>query len=185
MRRLDQNERPATSSVEAFVAVGANIAPRINIEKALRQIMGHVDVIDTSTFYLTDPEGGGHQPRFVNGMWRIGTGLAPRALKFEVLRKIEGDLGRRRSEDKHAPRVIDLDLVLYGDSVIDDPDLAIPAPDIYTRPFVAVPLVELAPTLVMPDTKRRVTEIESATRRDGLEALEAFTAHLKRCIRDE
>ena len=168
--------------MKAFVAVGANIEPEHHIEAALRGLMGMVDVHETSTFYRTTPLLDPRQPDFLNGVWRIETELGPRDLKYDILRGIERDLGRERSGNRYAPRVIDLDLILWGDAVIDEPDLKIPDPDIYTRPFVAVPLAELSPELELPDTKSTVSDLESAKRHDGLEALEAFTAHLKRCI---
>jgi 7,8-dihydro-6-hydroxymethylpterin-pyrophosphokinase len=71
-------------------------------------------------------------------------------LKFEVLRRIEAALGRRRGPDKYAPRPIDLDLLLYGDSVVEEPDLVLPDPDLRTRPFLAAALQELAPGLIEP-----------------------------------
>ena len=85
-------------------------------------------------------------------VWHIQTAVSARALKFGILRGIETDLGHARSADKYAARPIDLDLAVYGDAVIDEPDLHVPDPDIRERPFVAVPLLGLAPNLVMPDT---------------------------------
>ena len=136
-------EREMTDTQTAFVAVGANIEPETNIEAALEALMQQLDVQETSTFYRTSPVERKEQPRFVNGVWKVGSTLAPRQLKYEVLRKIEVQLGRVRTDDTHAARPIDLDVVLFGDSVISEPGLAIPDPDIRTRPFIAVPLLEL------------------------------------------
>jgi dihydroneopterin aldolase/2-amino-4-hydroxy-6-hydroxymethyldihydropteridine diphosphokinase len=182
---MDPQSAIAIEAVDAFVAVGANLEPKRHIEAALIRLMALEEVLDTSRFYLNDAQGHGDQPRFINGVWRIRTALSARALKYDTLRGIEAWLGRKRSADKYAPRVIDLDLVLYGDAVIDEPDLAVPDPDIYSRPFVAVPLAELAPGLVLPDTRTALSDLESTRRIDGLEVLEEFSSHLKRCMEHE
>lgn len=138
--------------IQAFVGVGSNIEPRRNIQAALVRLARRVRVTGVSTFYRTPALDRPDQPAFLNGVWRIETDLAPRALKLDVLRGIERSLGRVRTADRYAPRTIDLDLLLYGDLTVDEPDLRIPDPDIRKRPFIVVPLLELAPDLVMPDT---------------------------------
>ena len=101
-----------------------------------------------------------------------------RTLKFGILRDIETELGRTRGADRYAARPIDLDLAVYGDAAIDEPDLRIPDPDIRERPFVAVPLLELAPNLVMPDSGESLASLSVARLGDGLEAAEDFTRQL-------
>jgi len=147
----------AEASFVAYVAVGSNVEPRTNIPAALRLLRRRVTVSAVSTFYRSaavGPDGTprADQPDFLNGVFQVRTPLAARELKFDVLRPIERELGRLRTADKYAPRTIDLDVLLYGESVIDEPDLSIPSPDL-SRPFVAVPLLELAPETVLPDTR--------------------------------
>ena len=135
----------------AYVAVGSNVRPERNVPAALRLLARKVEVLAVSTFYRTAPLSRPDQPYFLNGVLAVRTAGGSRMLKFDVLRPIEAELGRRRAADRDAARTIDLDVVLYGDRVVDEPDLKIPAPDI-DRPFVAVPLLELAPDLVLPHT---------------------------------
>jgi 2-amino-4-hydroxy-6-hydroxymethyldihydropteridine diphosphokinase len=163
----------------AFVAVGSNIEPARNIASALAALARLVEVTGTSAFYRTAPVGRPEQPAFYNGVWRIETALAPAAVKFDVLRRIESDLGRHRTQDKYAARSIDLDLILYDDVVIDTPDLRLPDPEIIERSFVAVPLLELSPALVLPDTGKRLDSLPVARSTRGLEKLDPFTEQLR------
>ncbi|MCX5795294.1 MAG: 2-amino-4-hydroxy-6-hydroxymethyldihydropteridine diphosphokinase [Elusimicrobia bacterium] len=133
---------------QAYIGLGSNMEPEASIPKALELLARQVRLEGLSTFRRTAPVGPAGQPEFVNGVARVSTDLPPRSLKFEVLRGIEAALGRRRGPDQYAPRTIDLDLLLYGDLVSDEPDLVLPDPDLRTRPFLAAALLELAPGLV-------------------------------------
>lgn len=126
----------------AIIAVGANIEPEKNILAALHVLQEKVHVAASSTFYRTQPVSRHEQPRFINGAWRIETKLSALQVKTELLRGIEEQLGRRRTQDKFAPRTIDLDMVLYGDLVVNSDELSLPHPDL-KRAFVYVPVVEL------------------------------------------
>ena len=172
------------SSLDVYLSVGSNIDPERNIIEACLRLKVLVSAIETSTFYETDPLERPRQPSFLNGVWRIATDLPPRRLKEEVLRKIERELGRVRSDDKHAPRTIDLDIIIYGDRLIDEPDLKIPDPDIRVRPFIAVPLLELAPDLVLPDTGERLAVQPVIERGGELRSLPLFNETLKARIRE-
>ena len=173
--------------VDAFVAVGSNIRPEENTERALEELQRHVRVTATSVFYRTAAVGRPEQSAFVNGVWKIQSENAPRSLKFDVLRRIEQALGRVRTEDRFAPRTIDLDLVLHGDTVVDEPDLCLPDPDIRRRAFLALPLLELTPSLVLPDTGERLAAVaERWSTPEGtaeLEPMLALTRRLKERIR--
>lgn len=165
--------------VQAYVAVGSNIDPQGNILAALELLHSQARITGVSTFYRTEPLGSSGQDDFLNGVWGIVTALGPREVKFGVLRQIEDRLGRIRSQDKYGPRTIDLDLVLYGQAVVDEPDLRLPAPDI-TRPFVAIPLLELAPNLVLPDTHQRLSSLACSQRRNqGMTAAPDVTRALR------
>lgn len=141
-----------------FVAVGSNINPEANLRAALRALDRFAPVVAVSTVYRTRAEGPSGQPDFYNCVVELRTRTPPRALKFGVLRPIEAELGRRRSADKYAPRTIDLDLILHGRSVLEAEDLVLPDPQIPRRPFLAIPLAELAPGLLRPGARRRVGE---------------------------
>lgn len=133
-----------------YIGVGSNIDPETNIPRALQLIKQHVRLTAVSTFYCTDPIGSPHSPIFYDGVVSVETDIPPRDLKFNILRRIETDLGRHRTGDKNAPRPIDLDILLYGNEIINDPDLTIPDPEISHRPFLYHPLLELDPNLTLP-----------------------------------
>jgi 2-amino-4-hydroxy-6-hydroxymethyldihydropteridine diphosphokinase len=103
-----------------------------------------------SSLYDTAPVGELDQPNFLNAVAVVETDLTARQLLWNLL-LIERRLGRVRSpQARYGPRTIDLDLLLYGDQVIDEPELAVPHPELERRAFALVPLVELQPTLVHP-----------------------------------
>jgi len=172
----------ADKTVKAFLGVGSNIEPEYNILEALKRIQRYIKVTGTSTFYRTMPIGRPGQGPFLNGVWRIETSGPARTLKFEYLRRIEGELGRVRMEDKYAARTIDLDVIVYGDAVIDEPDLKIPDADIRTRPFVAVPLLELEPELVLADTGERLASVVESMAVVEMEPVSEFVERLRRVI---
>ena len=134
-------------AAQVYIAVGSNLDPQRHIPLALAALRRRIEVVASSTFYWSEALARSGQPRFLNGVWCGHTNLSPRDLKFKVLRQVEHELGRRRSEDKHANRCIDLDLILYDDLVIDEPDLQLPDPEMLTRSFLFIPLFELAPQL--------------------------------------
>jgi dihydroneopterin aldolase/2-amino-4-hydroxy-6-hydroxymethyldihydropteridine diphosphokinase len=142
-----------------FIGVGSNVEPERNVRQALLLLARQVRLVALSSFYLTEPHGRPDQPPFVNGVAEIATSLEPLALKRGVLRLIEERLGRRRSDDKDAPRTIDLDLLLWGDRVTGGEELRLPDPLIASRPFLAIPLAELAPDLVLPGTHQTLRQV--------------------------
>ena len=130
----------------AYVGLGANLGDREGtIRAAVAQLPG---VVAVSPLRETDPVGVTDQPQFLNGVAALETELAPREL-LDVLLAIERRLGRERRE-RWGPRTIDLDLLLYGDEVIDEDGLKIPHPRLHKRRFVLEPLADLAPQLVVP-----------------------------------
>ncbi len=162
-----------------LVAVGSNIEPERNIPAALEMLTHHARLTGVSTFYRTAPLDRPEQPPFLNGAVRIETRLTARALKFDVLRAIEGRLGRVRTQDAYAPRTIDLDIALYGDSVIDEPDLRVPDPDIRERSFLAIPLLELEPDLVLPDSCQPMTSLVQPEWASTMTPDASLTEHLR------
>jgi 2-amino-4-hydroxy-6-hydroxymethyldihydropteridine diphosphokinase len=110
--------------------------------------------VRVSSFRETDPVGVTDQPKFVNAVAELSTQLAPRDL-LDALLAIERELGRDRSrEQRWGPRTLDLDLLLYGAEMIDEPGLTVPHPRLADRRFVLEPLHELVPGLVLPDGTR-------------------------------
>ena len=136
----------------AYVGLGANLGDR---ERTLRAAVHALDsqdaveVVAVSTLRETEPVGVGDQPPFLNGVVALDTSLGAGDL-LERLRAVEERFGRVRIPGEHGPRTLDLDLLLYGDSTIDEPELVVPHPRLHERRFVLEPLAELAPGLVIP-----------------------------------
>ena len=170
---------------QVLIAFGSNIDPEQNLPRALKLLARHVPVQAVSTVYRTAPVGRPEQDPFYNGAALVETDISPRDLKFSVLRGIEQALGRRRTADRYAARTIDLDIALYGDLVVDEPDLQIPDPDIPRRPFLSVPLAELAPQMKMSGTDLTLSDLAAQHGREGMTALGGFTAQLRRQVTDE
>lgn len=164
---------------KAFIGVGANLDPEVNIRRALRLLSEKTRLLAVSSFYRAPAEGRPGQPDFLNGVVAIESDRGPRELKFGTLRGIEEALGRSRTEDKYAPRPIDLDLLLYGALSLRNPDLQLPSPDIERRAFVAVPLAELAPQLRLPGGGEPIAQIAARLAGSSMERLDAFTASLR------
>jgi 2-amino-4-hydroxy-6-hydroxymethyldihydropteridine diphosphokinase len=135
----------------AYVGIGSNLGERLAaIRDALALLAAdpELEVEAVSTIRETDPVGVVDQPLFLNAAVRLTTGLAPRLL-LERLLAVEQQLGRVRTE-RYGPRTIDLDLLLYGDAVVEEPGLQVPHPRMTERAFVLEPLAELDPELVIP-----------------------------------
>ena len=171
----------ADHSEDAYIAVGSNIEPERNIAAALALLRGYVQVTGISTFYRTAAIDRPEQPDFVNGVFAVRTAVGPRALKYDILRGIERQLGRVRTADQFADRPIDLDVVLYGRDILDDPDLYLPDPDI-ARPFVGLAILELVPDMVLPGSRHSLATLFSAQDREMLRPMAEFTRQLKGSI---
>jgi 2-amino-4-hydroxy-6-hydroxymethyldihydropteridine diphosphokinase len=135
----------------AFVSLGANLGePQRQVQQAFRDLdaIPHTRVVRTSSLYRSEPLGYTTQPRFVNAVAQLETGLPAERLLAE-LQAIEAAHGRRRSF-ANAPRTLDLDLLLFGNAVLDIPGLKIPHPRMHERAFVLLPLVEIAVDVAIP-----------------------------------
>ena len=138
--------------MRAYVGVGANLGDReATIREAVR-LLGD-DVVAVSRLRETEPWGYADQPPFLNGAILLETGLEPRALLDRLL-AVERELGRSRDGPRYGPRTIDLDLLLYGDSVVDEPGLTVPHPRLHERAFAREPLLDLDPELEIPGRGR-------------------------------
>lgn len=131
----------------AFVGLGSNLGDRrAHLEWAVRSLP---DVVAVSSLYETDPVGGpADQPAYLNAVVELATSLSARQL-LEIARSLEDRAGRVRAE-RWGPRTLDVDVLLVGDTTVDEEDLQIPHPRMWERRFVLEPLSELAPDLVPP-----------------------------------
>ena len=144
----------------AYIGLGANLGDRrASIEAALKKLDNPpiIKVIRVSALYETTPVGVEDQPEFLNGAAAIETTLSPREL-LQALLHLENQMGRVRTL-RWGPRVIDLDLLLYGDEQIDLPELTVPHPRLRERAFVLVPLAEIAPDLALPEDGAVISEL--------------------------
>jgi 2-amino-4-hydroxy-6-hydroxymethyldihydropteridine diphosphokinase len=139
------------AAVKAFVGLGANLGePEAQLRRAIAALdaMPGTRLAAASSLYRSAPIGVGEQPEFTNAVAAIATELGPRAL-LEALLAVEARFGRKR-ESPGAARTLDLDLLLYGDRVIEEPALVVPHPRMHERAFVLMPLAEIAPDAVVP-----------------------------------
>jgi len=114
---------------------------------ALRGLPG-TEFVVASSLYCTAPVGLKHQPDFINAVVEL-IAVSPAPTLLESLFEIEARFGRQRSV-RNAPRTLDLDLLLHGDAIMNDPQLTLPHPRLHERAFVLAPLAEIAPQLVIP-----------------------------------
>jgi 2-amino-4-hydroxy-6-hydroxymethyldihydropteridine diphosphokinase len=150
----------APTSTRVAIALGSNLGDRQTyLTQAIQflRVSTAITNIAVSSFIETEPEGVIGQPRFLNGVILADTTLSARAL-LGLLLDTEHHFGRVRPFER-APRTLDLDLIFYGDAIINDPDLQVPHPRLRERRFVLEPLAELAPELVDPVTGRTIAEL--------------------------
>jgi len=161
-----------TERTEAYLGLGSNLGNRQeNLNKALRYLSQRLQVKKVSSIYDTEPIGNTEQPRFLNLACQIYTRLAPTEL-LTLAKGIELKLGRIPGR-ANAPRPIDIDILFYGDQVIETPELVIPHPRLTERAFVLIPLNEIARDLVHPGNGKTVKELlEKVTEVQGVFKLE-------------
>src|SRR5574340_163353 len=155
----------------AFIGIGSNIEPAENVLAAIRSLARRARLNGISTVYLTQALGRPEQPPYYNCVVEIETEAPPAEVKYDLLRDIENSLGRQRTEDKYAPRTIDLDLIVYGDLMLDADGIKLPDPEILERPLLAIPLFELAPDLVLAGYGLRISKIAARLTQDGMQPL--------------
>lgn len=135
----------------AYVGIGSNLEePQRQVYEAFAELdrMPHTRVVRKSSLYRSAPAGHAEQPDFINAVAQLETGLPAERLLAE-LQEIEARHGRKRSF-ANAPRTLDLDVLLFGDLILDRPDLRIPHPRMHERAFVLKPLLEIAPGISIP-----------------------------------
>ncbi len=135
--------------MKAVIALGANLEdPQLAMDLAVGLLSEATELLAVSTFHKTKPVGGPPQPDYLNAVCIIESDLTAREL-LSVLHGIEKSMGRVRVE-LWGPRVIDLDLITFGDLVSDDPDVLLPHPRAYQRTFVLEPWLEIDPDAELP-----------------------------------
>jgi 2-amino-4-hydroxy-6-hydroxymethyldihydropteridine diphosphokinase len=155
---------PGPQPITAAIALGSNLGDRTAaIAIALDRIsqLPHTTLLLSSSPIETDPVGPISQPRYLNAAALIATTLPPRELLTALL-TIERTLGRTREADQRwGPRTIDLDLLLYGDQVLNETRLTIPHPRLHERLFVLTPLASIAPNLFVPTLNATIAELRT------------------------
>lgn len=160
--------------VRAFVGLGANLGdPVVTLHEAIRELDGlpSTRMVRASQLYRSAAWGVTEQPDFINAVALLETSLDARTL-LDAMLVIERSHGRDRDvETRWGPRTLDLDLLLYGDAVIDEPGLRVPHPHLHERAFVLLPLAEIAPDAMIPG-QGVVRELTAAIASDAIEVLD-------------
>ena len=146
------------TDVEIYLSLGSNLGDRMdNLAQAVDRLSQKLTLKKLSSVYETKPLYIKEQPLFLNTVLSANTRLAPFKL-LSFIKGIESELGRQPSF-RNAPRLIDIDILFYGDQIIDTLELTIPHPRITERAFVLVPLAEIAPRLVYPLTHEKISDL--------------------------
>ncbi len=162
-------------SNRVFISLGSNIEPEKNIRQGVALLATLCQIDKVSPVYLTSPVGLAEQPDFYNAAAIIRTHMSAAALKQDVLSSIESTLGRTRVEDKNAPRTLDLDIVLFNYEVLDLNGRHIPDPDLLKYGHLAVPMADVAPYYVHPETGQTLMEIAAVCAKNNIKLLDTFT----------
>jgi 2-amino-4-hydroxy-6-hydroxymethyldihydropteridine diphosphokinase len=143
---------------KVYLGLGSNLGNREeNLARAREFLAERVKIVKCSSTYDTEPVGNSNQPRFLNMVCETRTALSPLGLLI-VVKAIENKLGRMPGPP-NSPRTIDIDILFYGDKMMDTPQLTIPHMRLRERAFVLVPLAEIVPELVDPVSKKTVMEL--------------------------
>ena len=151
-----------------YLALGTNLGNRLeNLKEAIAALTPQMDVKAKSSVYETPPWGYEDQPKFLNQVVKATTYLEPQPL-LKHLKRLEIALGRQESF-RNGPRLIDLDLLFYDDLVLNSEVLTLPHPRLHERGFVLLPLMDIAPDLVHPVTKKSVRDMVTQVDPSGIE----------------
>ena len=146
----------------AYLCLGSNIGDKVaNLQQAVTMLTttGLVTVVRSSAFYETEPWGNRDLDWFVNSVIEVKTKLSPREL-LDLCKTTERNMGRiQKNSDNYEARNIDIDILFYGDLIVDEPDLKIPHEHLHERAFAIVPLLELIPDYEHPKFKKSLLDL--------------------------
>jgi 2-amino-4-hydroxy-6-hydroxymethyldihydropteridine diphosphokinase len=142
-----------------YLSLGSNIEPERHLPAAVAQLAQFGRVREVSTVWQTAPIGFTDQPDFLNAAILLETTQSAQALREQIIPQIEESLGRVRTENKNAPRTIDIDIMLFNHDVLSLGQRHIPDPEVLERPFVAIPLAEIDPHYVHPEIGQSLRSI--------------------------
>lgn len=162
---------------DVYLSLGGNIGDvEQNLIKALNSLNSNdaCKVLSVSSIYKTNPVGILDQPDFLNISVKLYTKLPPLELLY-ICKQIENELGRTR-EIKWGPRIIDIDILIYDNQIVNSEELTIPHPYLMDRAFVLIPLAEIEPDLIMPDS----TKAKDAAKLVGSQGISLFKSEFWR-----
>ena len=148
---------------QVYIGLGSNLAePVEQLDTALKALaqLPHSRLVAVSAYYSSAPLGPSDQPRYTNAAAQLETSLAPHDL-LDHLQAIELNQGRQRNAERWGPRTLDLDILLFGQRILDDERLCVPHYHMHARPFVLLPLAELCPTDFQLADGRKLTDLLS------------------------
>ncbi|OEF24623.1 2-amino-4-hydroxy-6-hydroxymethyldihydropteridine diphosphokinase [Vibrio rumoiensis] len=152
--------------ITVYLAIGSNLSnPVEQAQQAIQALRQHphIDLLACSSLYSSTPMGPQDQPDYINAVAKVQTQLSPLAL-LDCTQAIEQNQGRERKEERWGPRSLDLDILLYGNEIIDNERLTVPHYGMKVREFVLYPLHEIAPQLQLPDGTELATLLHHVDR---------------------
>ncbi|MCK5863263.1 MAG: 2-amino-4-hydroxy-6-hydroxymethyldihydropteridine diphosphokinase [Candidatus Hydrogenedentes bacterium] len=162
-----------------YIGVGANLNPESNILRGLTRLHRLYPLVGISNFYRSKAIDRTEQPDYLNGIVAVQYSGVVRVLKYDVLRKIEAQLGRERTKDAYAARPIDFDIILCDSMILREPGLVVPDPDIRRRPFLVAALLDLDPSVALPDRHGALKGLLKSPALKQLQTARSFSRALK------
>jgi 2-amino-4-hydroxy-6-hydroxymethyldihydropteridine diphosphokinase len=159
---------PPEQKQRIFLSLGSNLGDRkSNLERALQGLTPEVEVVNQSPIYQTEPWGLLDQPLFLNQVLEGETTLSPLDL-LNHLKGIEKEIGRKPGR-RFGPRLVDIDILLYGDQIISEDGLTIPHKRMKERAFVLIPLADIAPDIPFPGTSQTIKDLANTIEPTGMD----------------
>lgn len=161
--------------IKAYIGLGSNLSePVKQILQAIEKItqLPHCEVVNVSSLYLSQPMGPQDQDKYINAVLALTTSLTALEL-LDALQTIENNAGRVRKENRWGARILDLDIILYGNDIIDNERLTVPHYGMKDREFVLLPLAEISPELILP-SQEKVMDLANDINANGIEV---YTVH--------
>lgn len=163
------------AAFDCYIAIGSNLDQPIDKARTAVRVLAELpdsELLKVSPLYSSKPMGPADQPDYINAVALVRTRLAPLAL-LDALQAIELQHGRVRKANRWGPRTLDLDILLYGDQIIDTPRLTVPHYGMKVREFVLYPLQSIAPDLILPDGETLISLVDNCS----LNGLAVYSDH--------